>query len=422
MQTDSNTYFHVEREYLFNPSPSFRSTVFESHLLRRNFRGQKGKYYFGGHQTVQLVVSLSREKNVMQTEGLDALIALSPENVSYGIGCVIPSQFFVRRRHAISVFPLKEPPTLITADMEEEHAKKFSSVRDIRSYPEFLVDPIDLVADVIKEKKLEKGRLGIELQYIPASDFEKLKTRLPKAEFVGCDEYLEELYSVKNERQTSLLRKIAFAAENAIREGFETIRPGMTEHELARIMINRFYKDGGDGVRILTVGSGERSSLPNVGPSDKAIKKGDLIRVDFLGLKEYYMSDVCRTAVVGKATDEHQETWSKLVKTEHAMLDIIKPGIKACDVYSAYLKTWKEFGFKPIRFIGHGLGLSAHERPFLSDFDKLELQEGMILCVEPLLLIPGFGGYHVEDEILVTKEGSEIITNRMDTSSLFEIR
>jgi len=362
-----------------------------------------------------------REKNLMENNHLDALIILSPENVSYSIGCVIPSTFFVRRRHAISVIPLNEASTLITADMEEEHARKFSSIRDIRSYSEFSVDPIDLLADVIKEKKLANGRIGTEFRYFPASDFSKLRTRLPEAEFVECDDYLEELYSVKTEKEVGLLRKVAFAAENAINEGFETIKAGMSEHELARIMINRFYKDGGDGLRILTVGSGERSSLPNVGASDKIIKKGDLIRVDFLGLKEYYMSDVCRTAVVGKPNAKQRETWNKLIKTEKAILDIIRPGVKACDVYNLYLRTWKEFRFKPVRFVGHGLGLSAHERPFLSDFDKLKLQNGMILCVEPLLLIPGYGGYHIEDEILVTKDGSEIITNRMDTSNLFEI-
>lgn len=365
--------------------------------------------------------SMSREQTLARANGLDALIALSPENVSYSIGCVIPSQFFVRRRHAISLFPSEGTPTLITADMEEEHANKFSSIRDIRSYREFLTDPIDLLADVVKEKGLAKGKIGIELQYIPANDFTNLKKRLPEAKFVECDTHLEELYSVKERKQIEMLRKVAFAAENAIREGFETIRPGMTEHELARIMINRFYKDGGDGVRILTVGSGERSSLPNVGPSDKVIKAGDLIRVDFLGLKEYWMSDVCRTAIVGKANDEQRGTWDKLIETEKTMLNMIKPGIRASEIYETYLKVWKRFGFKPVRFIGHGLGLSAHERPFLSDFDKLEIREGMVLCVEPLLLIPGYGGYHVEDEILVTEDGSEIITNRMDTSNLFEI-
>ncbi len=366
--------------------------------------------------------TMSREQELARAKGLDALIILSPENVSYSIGCVIPSQFFVRRRHAISLIPSDGSPVLIAADMEEEHANKFSSIRDIRSYREFLTDPLDLLADILKEKGLENGRIGIELLYIPANDFGKLEKRLPEAKFVECDSYLEELYSVKESKQIETVRKVAFAAENAIKEGFETIRSGMTEHELARIMINRFYKDGGDGVRVLTVGSGERSSLPNVGPSERIIKKGDLIRVDFLGLKEYFMSDVCRTAVVGKPSDEQRQTWKKLIETEKAMLDIIKPGIKAFEIYDSYLKMWKRFGFKPVRFIGHGLGLSAHERPFLSDFDKLEIRERMVLCVEPLLLIPNYGGYHVEDEILVTGDGSEIITNRMNTANLFEIR
>lgn len=358
----------------------------------------------------------------MQEKGLDALVAMSPENVAYSIGCVIPSQFFARRRHAISIIPLEGSPVLIVADMEEGHAKSYSLIQDIRSYREFLRDPMDLLADVLKEKELDHGRIGVELTYIPARDFETLHKGLPKVEFVECEEVFEELYAIKNEKQIDILKKVARAAEKAIKEGFETIRPDMNEYELARIMINRFYSEGGDGIRLLIVGSGERSSYPNVGPSDRVIKKGDLIRVDFLGLSEYFMSDVCRTAVVGEPTEKQRRTWHKLVETKDKMLKLVKPGVKAYQVYNAYLKIWTSFGFKPVRFIGHGLGLSTHERPLLSDFDKLVLQEGMVFCIEPLMLIPGVEGYHVEDEILITKDGYEILTDLMNTSELYEIR
>ena len=364
---------------------------------------------------------MERIKNIMQKEGLKAIIAISPENVAYSIGCVIPSQIFARRRHAISIIPLEEDPVLIVADMEEGHAKRYSLIQDIRSYKEFLMDPIDLLVNVLKEKKLENEKIGIELNYIPAKDFEKLKNKLPSVKFISCDEILEELYAVKNEAQIKVLKEVAKAAEKAILEGFEAIRPGISEYELARIMMNKFYSEGGDGIKLLIVGSGERSSYPNVSPSDRIIKEGDLIRVDFLGLKEYFMSDVCRTAVVGEPTRKQKETWNKLIKTKERMLEIIKPGVKAYELYDAYLKVWKNFGFNPVRFIGHGLGYSAHERPLLSDFDTLTLQEGMVICIEPLLLIPGIEGYHVEDEILITKDGYEVLTDIIDTSELFKI-
>lgn len=365
---------------------------------------------------------MKRERVFMQEKGLDALVAISPENVAYSIGCVIPSQFFARRRHAISIIPLEGSPVLIVADMEEGHAKSYSLIQDIRSYREFLQDPIDLLADVLNEKKLDHGRMGMELTYIPTRDFEILHKRLPKVEFVECEEIFGELYAIKNEKQIDILRRVARAAEKAIKEGFETIRPGMNEYELARTMINRFYSEGGDNIRLLIVGSGERSSYPNVGPSDRVIKKGDLIRVDFLGLSEYFMSDVCRTAVVGEPTKKQKQIWHKLVETKDKVLETVKPGVKACQIYDAYLKVWTSFGLNPLRFIGHGLGLSTHERPLLSDFDKLVLQEGMVFCIEPLLLTPSVEGYHLEDEILITKDGYKILTNLMDTSELYEIR
>jgi len=367
-------------------------------------------------------VVLEREKSAMEKRGLDVLIAMSPESVAYGIGCVVPSHFFARRRHAISVVYLDDAPTLIVADMEEEHAKNYSSVKDVRSYREFLQDPIDLLVDVLKEKGFSHGQIGIELSYIPAIDFKKLRSKLPGLKLIECTELFNELYTVKSDKQLSILRAVAKAAEKAIQEGFERLEVGMTEHDLARTMVSTFYGEGGDGIRLLVVGSGERSSYPNVGPSERVIKNGDLIRVDFLGLKGYFMSDVCRTAIVGKPSDKQRQIWNKLVKTEEAILETIEPGVKAFAVYKAYLKIWKDSGFNPVRFIGHGLGLSTHERPLLSDSDELALQEGMLLCIEPLLLIPKLEGYHLEDEVLVTRDGYEIVTNIMDTSQLYEIK
>ncbi|MDH5781621.1 MAG: Xaa-Pro peptidase family protein, partial [Dehalococcoidia bacterium] len=374
------------------------------------------------HLNLEETVVLEREKSAMEKRGLDVLIAMSPESVAYGIGCVIPSHFFARRRHAISVVYLDDAPTLIVADMEEEHAKNYSSVKDVRSYREFLQDPIDLLVDVLKEKGFSHGQIGIELSYIPAIDFKKLRSKLPGLKLIECTELFNELYTVKSDKQLSILRAVAKAAEKAIQEGFERLEVGMTEHDLARTMVSTFYGEGGDGIRLLVVGSGERSSYPNVGPSERVIKNGDLIRVDFLGLKEYFMSDVCRTAIVGKPSDKQRQIWNKLVKTEEAILETIEPGVKAFAVYKAYLKIWKDSGFNPVRFIGHGLGLSTHERPLLSDSDELALQEGMLLCIEPLLLIPKLEGYHLEDEVLVTRDGYEIVTNIMDTSQLYEIK
>lgn len=364
---------------------------------------------------------MTKEKKAMEENGLDTLIAMTPENIAYSIGCAIPSQFFARRRHAISIKSLNTEPTLIVADMEEGHAKEYSEIKDIRSYREFMTDPIDLMADVLEEKGLEDGKIGVELTFLPQVDYERLTKRLPKASFIGCDELFEEIFSVKSDKHLKILRDVARAGEKAILEGFETIRPGMTENELARIMLNRFYSEGGDGMKILIVGSGERSGYPNCSPTNRVLKKGDLIRVDFIALKEYFLSDFVRMAVVGEPTQRQAKIYNQLVTTQEKILDVIKPGISGADVYKVYLDAWNELGYPPVRFIGHGLGLSTHERPLLSDFEKIELEENMLLCIEPLLLYPGVEGYQVEDEVLVKKGGYEILTNLMDTSNLYEI-
>ena len=158
------------------------------------------------------------------------------------------------------------------------------------------------------------------------------------------------------------------------------------------------------------VGSGVRSCLLNGEPTDKVLEKGDIVRVDVMGTKDNYYCDCCRTAVVGTPTEHQAETWSKLVKAHDDAIAQIKPGVSTKTIYDNFAKQFTEWGFKPVAFIGHGLGLTLHEEPYINTYKDTTLRENMVLCVEPIHVIDGECGYQLENEVLVTADGHRMIT------------
>lgn len=367
-------------------------------------------------------VQLQRVRSVLKETGMDAVVAISPENVGYLAGCVIPSHPLVRRRHAIYLAPLEREGVLLVADIEQEHAQKYSSVRDVRGYKEFFQDPIDLLADVISEIGLDKKKIGIEMDYTPAGDFQKLQSRLPNAKFERADRMLEEVGEIKTPREIELIKKMGKIAESSELDAFKSVSQGMTELDLGKALVGGLYSRGADGIKLLVVCSGERSSLPNAGPTSKTLNHGDIVRVDLLGSLSHFYSDVARTVVVGEASPRQESIWKRLVEVQHEVLDVVKPGLKVSELYAVYAKAMKKRGLPPARFVGHGLGLGMHETPILGEMVHTTIKENMILCIEPFTLDPGAESYQVEDEIIVTKDGYELITDSMDTSELFVIK
>jgi len=147
-----------------------------------------------------------------------------------------------------------------------------------------------------------------------------------------------------------------------------------------------------------------------------------MIRVDIFGTMSGYLSDVARTAVVGNPTAFQRQTWSKLMESRAITLKMIKPGAHTRDIYLAFSKKFKELGLKPIDFVGHGMGLTLHEEPYINKFADTALEEGMVLCVEPYYMLPEKQmGFQIEDEVIVTSQGYELITNYRDSSELIEI-
>ncbi len=362
---------------------------------------------------------VERQRSLMVQKGLDAMVAISPENVAYTAGFYVPSQASIRSRHAMCVITANEPDVMISVDMEAGYVRSRSPFPDVRQYQEFKDNPMDLLASVLRELGVENGRVGMELDYLPARDYVHLTRTLPNVAWIDSEMLYYDLRMIKTQEEIEALKIAGKVAERTHHIAFSQLHAGMSEKDLLRLVINGIYSTGVDKISTIIIGSGERSGFPNCTATDRIIKVGDLIRMDILAINNNYQSDCARTAVVGKPSSGQQKYWQMMIDTHKAVLEMVKPGVHTDTLYDLYRRKFAEYGLPIANFLGHGLGLTAHEYPYLGIRGGAVLQENMVLCIEPFWFGSDVGmGYQLEDEIIITKNGYELITNYAPTDQM----
>jgi Xaa-Pro aminopeptidase len=368
------------------------------------------------HDTLRMLRERSREA------GFDALVALSQDNVTYTAGFLVPSHATNRFRRTITVIAGDEFACQIVVSVEEKQAVARSRFRDIRAYDQFLDNPADTLADALIEAGVAKGKIAIELDFMPAADFIQLKKRLPEATFVECKDLYFRARMIKSDEEVGIIRKIGILTEQVMHETMKEIRAGMTEIDVARALVDRMIAGGSTNFKY-RVGSGVNSSITNCGTTHNKIEAGDIIRIEVLGDLDNYRSNVTRTAVVGKPTERQRAIWAKLIQAREICKTMLRPGTPVPDLYRAYAAACRENGIEPtLKFLGHGIGQTIHEEPYITETRKLVLERNITFTMEPLYMIPGEMGFHVEDMYVITADGFDAITgNISDNSELIEV-
>ena len=195
----------------------------------------------------------------------------------------------------------------------------------------------------------------------------------------------------------------------------------MSEMELAGTLLTALFGGGAESYKLMIIASGERSQFPNVGPTDRKLQRGDIIRMEIFGQKNGYLTGVCRTAVVGDATPEQYKIWSNLIECKYLVMNLIKPGASCPEVYRKFLQKFSELGFEPISFVAHGIGLHLHEEPYMGRYGNEVVEAGMVGAFEPLVYIPGRFGMQNKDMFCVTDKGCELLSDVTPTDTLLRV-
>jgi Xaa-Pro dipeptidase len=353
---------------------------------------------------------LRKLRAAMIGAGHDALVAFSQDNVTYTAGFLVPSHASNRFRRTITVLAGKKFAAQIVVNVEENLARQRSRFSDIRAYNQFTEEPADVLADALLEAGVGSGQIAIELDYMPAQDYIRLRERLPGATFVPCRELYFNVRMIKTDEEIAVLKEVGALTDRVIGEVLREVRVGMTEKSLAQMIGNRMLEGGCEGLKC-QVGSGVRSGITNCTPTDKAIEKADVLRVEILGDMKQYRSNVTRTAVVGEPTDEQRKIWSVMIGARETCKAMLKPGTAVADLYRAYAEYLRNRGVEPtLKFLGHGIGQTIHEEPYITETRAVMLAPNITCTMEPLYMIPGRMGFHVEDMYRITPAGFEAMT------------
>jgi Xaa-Pro dipeptidase len=363
---------------------------------------------------------VARQVRAMQEADLDAIVSISPENFAYVTGFLSPTQPLMRWRHAMALVAADGATALAVVDMEANTIRsKAPAGTEIAVWREFKFDAMDVLADLLRKHGLASARIGIELDYLPTGDFTALRELLPDVRFTSAQNLLARLRQIKSPAEIDVLRRLSRIADKAITDAYHSVSAGSSEMDLAAALTRGVYEQGAEYFKLMIVATGERSVFPNVGPTDRVLKRGDVCRVEIFPMINGYHAGVCRTAAVGVPPPEAERIWANLTACKYLLLDAIKPRASSRAIYDLYLGKLSELGLPPISFIGHGIGLHLHEDPYLGPTDDQPLEAGMVFGIEPLVYQTGFGfGMQNKDMVLVTESGCELLSDYADTDKL----
>ncbi|MEI7678371.1 MAG: Xaa-Pro peptidase family protein [Betaproteobacteria bacterium] len=372
---------------------------------------------------------VAKQVKAMQNAGLDAMISCSPENFAYLTGFVVPSQPLIRHRHAMVIVTADGKTAIFGVDMEATTIKRREPDTPSRIWAEFTDSAMAVLASQLKDLGLEAARIGIEMDYLPAGDFARLARELPKAQFSGNEAILARLRQIKTADEIVLLRRLSRIADQSITDALAAVKTGDTEMDIAAHMTRNIYTLGAEHFKLMIVATGERSQLPNVGPSGRKLQLEDVCRVEIFSVIAGYQAGVCRTAVVQRAPAHAEKIWQNLVECKYLLMDMIKPGASCRAIYEAFIRKLSELNLPPISFVGHGIGLHLHEDPYIGKTPEIgktgdaQIEAGMVLGVEPLCYQTGYGyGMQNKDMMLVTESGCELLSDYADTDRLLVVR
>lgn len=266
---------------------------------------------------------------------------------------------------------------------------------------------------VLRVSKLRPRRLGFESTHLRYDQHALLAERLPAAlKFRPCARFVETFRMVKSEEEIELIRKSVLTNSAALERALESLQPGMSETALAAEIDYRSRQLDAEGPAFETiVASGERAALPHARPAPVAMAPG-VVLVDMGALQCGYCSDMTRMFHLGKVPPRVASAYEATLEAQLAAIAAVRPGVTAGEVDRAARRVLKGAGLAAhfVHSTGHGLGLEIHEAPRIGAGDRTVLQAGMAITIEPGVYFENEFGIRIEDTVVVTAAGCEILT------------
>ena len=296
---------------------------------------------------------------------------------------------------------------LVVSQLEYETAKKTKSdIKVFENHEEFNIH--------LKNSVQGCNKIGLNFKGLTYADYQGLSNILSGCSFVDVSTALSEARMIKDDLELNFIKKAASISDKVMQKIPEFLNKDIFEYELAAEIEYHIKKYGADKSAFDTISSfGKNSAEPHYTNGEIKINKGDFVLCDFGACFKRYNSDITRTFVFGNANDKQKKMFETVLNAQKKGFEQIKSGAKGKDVHKAVDDFINKSRFKGcfIHSTGHFLGLNVHDGGLgLSPMSDVELAKNMVLTVEPGVYIPGFGGVRIEDDILVTDDGVEILS------------
>jgi Xaa-Pro aminopeptidase len=353
---------------------------------------------------------LERLRAAFGKSGIDALVVSQPESRYYLSGYT--GHDLPPRDSAGYLLISQDKALLLTDPRTAEQAQSEARDFEVITYSAGSQGP-QAVAEATNELAIK--RVGFESIHLPYGIYSQIRGSLSDAELEPVSNLVDELRVIKDADELRHLQTAADVLDHCLKHVLSELEPGMTEHQVAR-MVELYLLEHAEGTSFPSiVASGPNASIPHAVPTGRRIQAGEVLKIDIGARWRGYCSDMTRTLCIGKPVDSKLTELHALVleAQEHAERNL-RPGMTGREVDSLSRDVIARAGYGEAftHSLGHGIGLEVHEPPWLSQLrGDAVLQPGMVFSVEPGVYLPGWGGVRIEDLVVLEDGGARILSH-----------
>lgn len=354
---------------------------------------------------------LDRLYVAMSQAGLDAVV-LNPGPTFFYLTGV---SFHLMERPVVLIATSGHRPVLVLPEFEMGKVELFPYPIETFSYPENPAEWEEVFRKALASLKLDGHKIGVEPRQMRLLEFRHVRAGAPEADYPDASDALASLRLRKDESEVAAMRRAVKIAQEALGATLPSIHIGVTEKEIASELVVQLLKHGSASELPFApiVSAGPNSANPHATPSDRKLQAGDLLVVDWGATADGYISDLTRTFAVGEVDPEYRKIAEIVLGANEAGRAASRPGVPCANVDKAARHVIEQAGYGAYftHRTGHGIGMEGHEDPYMRGDNMQMLYPGMAYTVEPGIYLPGRGGVRIEDNVVVTHDGVEVLSD-----------
>lgn len=347
----------------------------------------------------------------LRTSDLDAVILNPGPTLTHLTGL----HFHLMERPVVLLFAKDQDPAIVLPELELQKVASLPYQLQVFSYPENPSEWDKAFRSAVQALGLDGKRIGVEPRQLRLLEFRHVKNGAPEADYPDASEVLSGLRLRKDKAEVEAMRKAVRIAQDALEATIPLIKIGMTEKEVSSELVVQLLRYGSEPEMPFSpiVSGGPNSANPHASPTERKLQVGDLLVIDWGATYNGYISDLTRTFAVGEVEEEYSRIHKIVQESNAAGRAAGKPGIPCADVDKAARDVIEKSGYGEYftHRTGHGIGMEGHEEPYMRGDNMQLLEPGMAYTVEPGIYLPGRNGVRIEDNVVVTEIGVDVLSD-----------